>query len=50
MMNPADPEGAPPRRINDVNVLNLFALLCLKRGPEAGYPRNIRDNSLLKNH
>ncbi len=42
MINPAAPDGVPPRRINDGNIL-LLALPCLKRGPDAGNHHNIID-------
>ncbi len=40
-MNAAAPEGAPPRRINDRNILKLPCPAVPRRGPEAGDPRNI---------
>ncbi len=43
MINPAAPEGAPPRRINDGNVLKSPCPTVPRRGPEAGNHRTIMD-------
>jgi hypothetical protein len=43
MINAAAPEGTPPRRINDGNLLKLPCPAVPRRGPEAGDPRNIID-------
>jgi hypothetical protein len=42
-INPAAPDGAPPRRINDGNLQNPPCPAVPRRGPEAGDPRNIMD-------
>jgi len=43
MINPAAPEGTPPRRINDGNVLKSPCPAVPRRGPEAGNHRIIMD-------
>jgi len=43
MINPAAPDGAPPRRINDENLLKPPCPAVPRRGPEAGDHRNIMD-------
>ncbi len=43
MINPAAPEGAPPRRINDGNLLKPPCPAVPRRGPEAGNHRTIMD-------
>jgi len=43
MINPAAPEGAPPRRINDGNLLKSPCPAVPRRGPEAGNHRTIMD-------
>ncbi len=42
-MNAAAPDGAPPRRINDGNVMKLLALPCLGETLRAGNHHNIMD-------
>ena len=42
-INAAAPDGAPPRRINDGNVLKRSCPAVPQRGPEAGDHRNSMD-------